>query len=585
MPTLDFRIDATRPSSRKLWVVATCSGLEKQDEVEFFLPTWTPGSYLLREYSRHLSRVEAFAGDDGRPLPCDKASKNRFVVKTGGAGSVELRYRVYAHELSVRTADVDSGHAYWNHACVLLWPVEHREVPASITVDHLADWTVTSSLQSEPAQASTDSGSAVRLHVEDLDHAIDSPVLVGTPMRLEFEVLGVPHAIVLDGLGSVAPPESLVADLQRIVTTAASVFGDKLPYERYVFLALFAGEGYGGLEHRDSTTLLMPRTSLTTESGYQDFLALAAHELFHAWNVKRMRPQEFWDYDYERENYTKLLWLMEGWTAYYDDLLLVRAGLTNHAEYLASMAKNVQNMRAAPGRFELSLEESSYDAWIRLYRPDENTRNSSQNYYGNGAVAAMCLDLLVRRATSGAKCLDDVLRSLYETTFGEGRGYEVADVHRVVAELAGEEVVDKLQKLVTGPLDPQLDELLRDVGVKVSNRETNKPFLGVGFRAGTTVLSSVTDGSAADTCGLAPDDELLAVNNLRVKPGNWQTAFAAVANVGEPVDLLVARRGMIHTLRATPTTGPGKVKLLVDDKATDEQRTAGVAWMGEGRKD
>ena len=584
MPTLEFRIDATRPATRKIWVVATYSGLD-QAAVEFFMPTWTPGSYLLREYSRHVSRVEAVAGDNQRPLSCRKTSKNRFVITTDGAKTIEIRYRVYAHELSVRTAHVDSSHAYWNHACVLLWPVNQRQLPARITVDYPAEWSLTCSLESEAATAKPADAAAITLLASDLDHALDAPVLVGTTQQLEWEVHGVPHAIVLDGLEAVAPPTTLVSDLERIVKQAAAVFGDSLPYQRYVFLALFAGEGYGGLEHRDSTTLLMPRTSLTTESGYQDFLALAAHELFHAWNVKRMRPVEFWEYDYEQENYTRLLWLMEGWTAYYDDLLLVRAGLTTQAEYLATMAKNVQNMRAAPGRFELSLEESSFDAWIRLYRPDENTRNSSQNYYGNGAVAAMCLDLLIRRTTNGARSLDDVLQSLYQTTFAQGRGYEVADVHRVIAEIAGSEVVDKLLELVTGPLDPKLDDLLSDVGIKVQSCEANKPFLGVSFRAGTAVLASFSDGSPADTCGLAPGDELLAITNLRVKAGSWQTTFGAVAQVGKPVELLVARRGVLQSVLATPTAGPGKVKLAANEAASEAQRAAGTAWMGEGRSD
>ena len=581
MPTLEFHIDATRPATRKIWVVATYSDLD-QATVEFFMPTWTPGSYLLREYSRHVSRVEA-VGDNQQPLSCRKASKNRFVVTTDGSKTIELKYRVYAHELSVRTAHVDSSHAYWNHACVLLWPVNKRQLPANITIDYPANWGVTCSLASEASTTKATDAAAVTLRASDLDHALDAPVLIGTAQQLNWDVHGIPHAIVLDGLAGITPPETLVSDLERIVKQAATVFGDSLPYESYVFMALFAAEGYGGLEHRDSTTLLMPRTSLTTESGYQDFLALAAHELFHAWNVKRMRPVEFWEYDYEQENYTKLLWLMEGWTAYYDDLLLVRAGLTTQSDYLASMAKNVRNMLAAPGRFELSLEESSFDAWIRLYRPDENTRNSSQNYYGNGAVAAMCLDLMIRRTTKGDRSLDNVLQALYQTTFTQGRGYEIADVHRVITEIAGNEVVDKLIELVTGPLDPALDDLLNDVGINIQSREAIRPFLGVGFRAGTTVLASVSDGSPADTCGLAPDDELLAIANLRVKAGNWQTTFHAVAQVGEPIALLVARKGVLQSLQATPTTGPGKVKLTVNGTASESQRAAGTAWMGQGR--
>ena len=208
-----------------------------------------------------------------------------------------------------------------------------------------------------------------------------------------------------------------------------------------------------------------------------------------------MRPRELWSYDYESENYTRLLWVMEGWTAYYDDLIVARAGRMRHRDYCAAMAKNVQGMRAAPGRFELSLEESSFDAWIRLYRPDENTRNSSQNYYGNGAVAAMCLDLGIRRATQGARSLDDVVRELWASTYEQGRGYELDDVHRAIREVASDELVERLQALVTGPLDPELDDLLSDAGIALQIHDDGKPFLGVALKSGTTRIASEAEVS------------------------------------------------------------------------------------------
>jgi len=577
LSTLAFHIDVTRPAERELHVRATWTDAGA-GEVEFFLPTWTPGSYLLREYSRQLSRVRAFAPGTDRELPCRKTAKNRWVVEAGDDG-VELRYRVYAHELTVRTADVDASHAYWNHTCVLVWPREHPEVPAELTVDYPSNWSLSCSLETH-AEAGLEH-KRCRLRAKDLDDALDAPVLIGTTQRVEWQVDGVPHAIELDGLGAVTPPPTLADDLEAIVHAAQQVFGGALPYDSYLFQALFAGEGYGGLEHRDSSTLLMPRTSLTTEKGYREFLGLAGHELFHAWNVKRMRPVEFWDYDYEQENYTRLLWVMEGWTAYYDDLLVARAGLIDHKDYLATMAKNVQGMRSSPGRFELSLAESSFDAWIRLYRPDENTRNSSQNYYGNGAVAAMCLDLGIRRATEGRKSLDDVLRQLWRETFENGRGYQLEDVHRAVTEIGGPELVEPLRKLIEGPLDPDLDEVLGDVGIALEAKDAGKPFLGIAFKAGTTRVASVTRDGPAYRGGVAPDDELLAVQNLRVTSGNWQTVLGAVAQVEQPLELLVARRGVIRSLQVSPGPSPGTVRLVADAAATDVQIAARNAWLGE----
>ena len=585
MTELEFWIDATNPATRELTIRVHYSCPDAH-EVTFFLPAWTPGSYLIRDYARHLSRVEAFDPKNDQPLACDKVGKNRFRVIAKDAQSIALRYRVYCHELSVRTAHVDSSHAFWNHACTLLWPIDQRDLAACISVEHDPSSRLFCTLPSKGPHTGKE---VAKLYPANLDEALDAPVLLTTKAAADwasnnsFEVGGIEHYVVLDGLDPIAPPASICEDLKAIVEQAHAVFGDELPYEKYHWLAMFTDEGYGGLEHRDSSVLLMHRTALSSERGYRDFLALAAHELFHAWNVKRMRPVEFWHYDYENENYTRLLWLMEGWTAYYDDLLVARAGLMSASDYLATMAKNIQNMLTAPGRFELSLEESSFDAWVRLYKPDENTRNSSQNYYGNGAVAAMCLDLLIRRESAGKHCLDDALRSLYRATYGADRGYELADVHTAIRTIAGDEVVEKLTRLVTGPLDPQLDELLADVGVALTFADAGKPFLGVSFRANTTKVASVTRGSPADLAGIAPNDELLAANNLRIQSGTWRSVFAAVGKVDTPMSLLIARRGVIETLSVTPTAGRGTARLKLCEDATEAQSQARDQWLGAAR--
>ena len=590
---LSFRIDATRTEQRHLEIhltLPTEALASATGQIELFLPTWTPGSYLLREYAQHLSQPAARDADSDRPLACEKVTKNRFVVHVDGADRIEVCYRVYAHDLTVRTADVDAHHAYWNHACLLLWPVDARELAAEITVRYPSRWTLACSLagatdrehaERTEANAATDETS-VTLRAGDLDEALDAPVLIGDLQLRTFEIDEVPHAIALDGLAGIEPPATLVDDLSRIVRTAHAVFGGELPYSHYTFLSLFAGEGYGGLEHRESSTLLMSRTAWLGDSGYREFLALAAHELFHAWNVKRMRPVEFWQYDYERENYTRLLWLIEGWTSYYDDLIVARAGLMKPTEYLAAMAKNIQAMLAAPGRLQSSLEESSFDAWIRLYRPNENTRNSSQNYYGNGAIAAMCLDFAVRRASDGARSLDDVARALYRSTFDEQRGYAMTDVERAVVETAGEAQADLLRELVTGAFEPDLEAVLATAGVNMQRRDAERPWLGVVFRAGSTVLASVHELGPAFAAGLAPGDELLGVADLRVTAESWQSIWKAVARIDRAVEVLVARRGVLRRISVRPTAGLGTIALTIADDATEAQRTFRRDWLHLG---
>lgn len=577
---LRFTIDARVPATRHVAITLECDAsvaASRDGEVVLFLPTWTPGSYLIREYSRHLGRVTAEDAATGASISCSKIAKNRFAMRpAAGVRRIRIRYSVHAHELSVRTADLTADHAYWNPACLLLWPILAPHAAARIEVLHPDGWDIACALPQSTVDAARD---RTTLLARDLDHAIDSPCLVGRFERLTWTELGVPHEVVLDGLGAVRAPENLVTDLGAIVRTAAAVFGGSLPYERYSFLCLFAADGHGGLEHRDSTTLLMARTALQSEKAYREFLSLAAHELFHAWNVKRMRPVEFWRYDYENENYTSLLWLIEGWTAYYDDLICLRAGRMKVEDYLGIVARNLGQLRNAPGRFRLSLSESSFDAWIRLYRPDENTRNSSQNYYVHGALAAMCLDLTIRARSAGRHCLDDVMHRLYGSTFEAGRGYSIADVEHAVAEVAGDEAVAAMNSWTNGVLDPDFEKLLQPFGVRLVVKDTERPFLGLSFDSGKTTLASVQADSPGHFAGLAPGDEILAVQNLRVDADRWQEVFLAVAKPGAPVELLIARRGEIRRITAVPTAGPGTPSLDLVAEATAEQLALRSHWL------
>lgn len=585
MATLDYRVDVRRPATREVGleleftpdaVPTACPG---PGVCELFLPTWTPGSYLIREYSRHLSRVEARDAATGSPITVEKSAKNRFrLVGLRPGQRVVVAWSVYAHELSVRTADLTHEHAYWNHACLLLWPVGAKDAAARIAIAHPPEWEVAAALPRAPMSPTPGS---TTLMASGLDAAIDAPVLVGRLRRFAFDVDGVSHEAVFDGLGPVAVPARLEADLRKLVAQSQAVFGGPLPYDRYLFQCLFAADGHGGLEHSASTTLLMGRAALASEAGYREFASLAAHEHFHAWNVKRMRPAELWDYDYERENVTPFLWLAEGWTAYYDDLLCLRAGVFSRKQYLEAAAKNVQGMLAAPGRLRLSLRESSYDAWIRLYRPDENTRNSSQNYYGNGAVAAMCLDLWIRRATGGERSLDDVLRALYASTFGVGRGYLLDDVHRALVEVAGAGAVALLESLVADRLDPPLAELLAAFGLRLGARDADRPYLGVHFDGGSMLVGSVSRGSPAFEAGVHPGDELLAVDSLRVDSGRWAETWGAVAKLDQPVELLLARRGVVMRLVATPQRSPGTATIEIDPSASEDARRLLASWLPE----
>ena len=605
---LEYTIDAVSPESRQLGVTLEFDRAaigKASGDIILFLPTWTPGSYLVREYARQLSRVGAVDAKTGTILECVKVSKNRYrLTPHSNTSRILVQYSVYAHELSVRTADLTAEHGYWNHACLLLWPLGQPQLPARIQVNMPAGWDLSCSLPlAEPSGTSAGtsvtpglgtagsaaasasllkpaaSRSQATLLARDLDHALDSPCLIGQFVRIDWRVADVPHAVILDGLNGVKAPTSLVEDLTDIVNAACSVWGGPLPYRHYQFQCMFTADGHGGLEHGESTTLLMGRTALRREKGYREFLSLAAHELFHAWNVKRLRPVEFWNYDYETENYTSLLWLIEGWTAYYDDLLCLRAGKGSREDYLGVLSRSIAAMRNSPGRFRLSLAESSFDAWIRLYRPDENTRNSSQNYYGNGSIAALCLDLLVRRETKGERCLDHVLRDLYRETYDKGRGYTLADVHAAVERTMGPKGIGALESWTASSLDPDLQDLLLAFGVRLTTREGNRPHLGITFDAGRTTIASLQADAPAHLGGLAPGDEILALQGLRVDNDRWQDVFQAVAVVGEPLEVLFARRGVIVRRTVVPMASPGAPWLELDGKASAEQVALRDGWL------
>src|SRR5262245_35412175 len=376
-----------------------------QDSIELMMAVWTPGSYLVREFSRHVETVTA-ESPDGSTLPVEKAAKNRWRVVARGAPTVIVSYRVYGREMSVRTNWIESGFAFLNGAPTFLTLADDRPRPHEVTIVPAPGWT-----QSITALTPVRLKPDTTYCAPDYDTLVDSPILLGNPEVYEFSVDGTPHVLANAGDTSFFDAPRAVKDLEAIVR-AHKEFWRSFPYQRYVFINLITEAG-GGLEHARSSVLMTSRWATRTRKAYLRWLELASHELFHVWNAKRLRPLELGPFDYEREVITPSLWVVEGITDYYGDVLVLRAGCSSTQEFLDSLSDKIEELQTTPGRAVRSVTQASMDAWIKLYRPDENTPNTAISYYTKGAVVAFLLDAKIRRATGGRRSLDEVMRDAY----------------------------------------------------------------------------------------------------------------------------------------------------------------------------
>lgn len=545
-------------------------------ELELALPVWTPGSYLVREFARHLEGVSA-ADVQGRSLPVERLDKHRFRVRTGGAAAVTVSWRVYANELTVRTSHLDATHGFVSPAGVFLGVRGREAEPHQVKVTPPPGWKVATALQGGPLEFTA----------RDFDELIDSPLELGTHRLVRFEALGVPHELAVWGRGN-ADLARLAADLKTIVEAVGGFWGG-LPYARYLFILHLTGKGRGGLEHMASTAVLYPRLGFSEPEAYGEALSLLIHEFFHAWNVKRLRPAALTPYQYDREQYTRLLWWFEGATSYYEQLLLARAGLLPARRYLRALGRLLTTLARTPGAGKLTVEEASQLAWVKLYRPDENSGNSGVSYYLKGEPVALALDLALRRAGHD---LDGVTRDAFARWSKTGLPED--GIEKLVAERIGAEAARQLfDATVRGHGLPPLD--LELVGLRLRRRvaqgaddkggtpgkaeEKRAGWLGAEFGSGMTV-KSVREGSPAWRAGLTTDDELLAEGGFRLDAKGLQQRLDEQGPAGR-LRLALFRRDELVEVEV-PLAEPPEDTLWLEPvaEATEVQRAAFQAWCG-----
>ena len=531
-PDIAYTVSMSKPATHLLEVEMRLKWNQMPDQAELKMPVWTPGSYLVREYARH---VQDFAVKDaaGKALGWRKINKNTWQVDSKGARELVATYRVYSNELTVRTNELNDEHAFWNNGALLMFPKGQLAAGSTVKVNPFGNWKVATGLPKVGGQSHT-------FRAPNFDVLYDSPFEVSNFNEISFDVLGKPHRYVISGEGNY-DLKSLARDTTKIIEEAYKIFGE-LPYEDYTFIVNLRGGG--GLEHLNSTALQWNRFGFKPAARYRGFLSLVAHEYFHAWNVKRIRPDALGPFDYENENYTKLLWVAEGATSYYESILLRRAGLESDQEVLNSKANAITDLQNRPGRFETSLEEASMDAWIKYYRQDENSANNQISYYDKGDIVSMMLDITIRTASNGTKSLDDVMRHLYNEFYKKGRNYTPEDFQKVSEMMAGRSLDDFFEKYVRGEGEIDYAGIMSGIGLKVEVTQPgkNRAYIGADTAEenGRLTIRSVTAGTPAYDQGLNNGDQIVAVDGNRASSQFMQT-YIADKKVGDTVRLTIFR--------------------------------------------
>lgn len=545
----DVKYTLRFPDAAQHYVDVELEFATEAGQVELMMPVWTPGSYLVREYPRFVQELRA-VGDDEEPLTWTKTKKNRWTIDTAETETVKVSYRVYGHELSVRTNWIDADLAVLNGAATFMVPLDKRTQTMGVEVELPAKWE--RSVCPLPADEN-------RPHVylaDNFDQLIDSPILCGHCELYPFQVDGINHYLVNLGDSELWDGQRAANDLKKVVTAHKAFWGE-LPYTNYYFLNVILGAG-GGLEHDNSTLIMSGRRSMNSPQSYRRWLSLCSHELFHAWSVRRLRPKALMQYDYENEVYTRELWIAEGITSYYQDLLLARAGLITSSDLLQSLSAEIRSTESRPGNLVQSLTDSSFDSWIDFYRPHENSANTSVSYYSRGAVAGLMLDCELRRRSGGKVSLDDVMREVF-IRFRES-GYENRDFQEICAELTNDDFSQWFQDHIEQPKAFDYAMSLSVFGLSLSEaergraeadgespRRANSVTMGVTLRDtdGQARISALRAGSTGAASGLNLDDEVIAIGDRRVNAASFAEELRGL-KPGESVKLVVSRRGQLR---------------------------------------
>ncbi len=561
-PSITYRLSMPNPNTHIYEVSIDIAG-NKKNEVLLKMPVWAPGSYLIREFPRHVEGVSAFA--DNKDLSVVKISKNTWKVNTQKKAAFTFKYKVYAYELSVRTSFLDIEHAYINGTSVFMYVDERMNESLKLNITPYKEFKQIS------VGLIPNNGDKWAYVIDNYDLLADSPIEIGNQQIFTFQAAGIPHTVGVFGNATV-DKDKLSKDITKIVDQCVKIFNTH-PCKNYTFIIHSLNEGGGGLEHLNSTTIQVKNSAWTTDEGYKGLLGLVAHEYFHLWNVKCLRPIALGPFDYEKENYTSMLWVAEGFTSYYDNLLLKRAGITSEKEYLNAILTDCQSVTNTIGARVQSVSESSLDAWIKFYRTYENSANATISYYTKGTVLGMLLDIELIDATSGKSKLDDLFRTLYQDFYlKKGRGYTDEEFKTTAEKIAGKSLDPFFNKCVNGTDSLNYNEWFNKVGIQINqaNSQTTESYFGANISA-TGVILGIMHNSPAEKAGFYVNDQIISVNQMQMKD------FSGLLKgkpIGYQAKVNVFRSGEIREFIAILEQTPS-IRLAYDKKtnATEAQKS------------
>lgn len=568
-PKILYRLGMSKPSTHLFEVEILLKELPPRQSLDFLLPVWRPGMYMILDFASGVQDFNAINGDD-KPLKWEKVEKSRWHVETNGAPEVRVRYRVYADEFYQRTRGLNDEHGFVDGTSVFMYLEEYRNVPLALEVHPYADWHVTTGLE----------GGGKRFSAPSYDYFIDCPLEIGTQKDFTFEVDGVPHVLSIAGEGNWTS-DTLVRDIAKIIKGQKDFWGE-FPYGKYVFLVQCLSNAGGATEHINSTIIQTRPFIFKNKEYYRGFLGTVSHEYFHTWNVKQLRPKGMHPYDFARENYTKELWVAEGTTSYYDGLIMERIGFTKADKYIEGFGDIVQYDRQRPGNAVQPVSEASFDAWVKASRGTEQSYNVESDIYGKGANVSCLLDLQIRKLSSNAHSLDDVMRGMYKRFTLAGQGYTLKDLQSVSEEFAGASLQKFFDDYVFGAQPLLWEESLLAAGIEITPKDSvKKPWAGVGMNdmGERTRIRSVVAGSPAEEAGAEVGDEVLAMNGYRVRAADFSERMSEM-KAGDVFTLTVFRNDKLRDIhiRAGVAPVPAYTASKVKDP-TPGQKAIFESWL------